>query len=236
MTISTSKMKTIAIGDIHGRNTWRRITSENDFDKCVFIGDYFDTHEGISPRQQIENFKELIAFKKENSSRVILLFGNHDYHYLRTAHEKYSGFQYSHQIPIQHLLHEAIDEQLLQMCYVSGNILFTHAGVTKTWCESNGIDSKNIERSLNALFTLQPGSFRFTPGENFSPTGDDICQSPVWVRPDSLLKDRIDNYAQVVGHTQQDKIIATDDVILIDTLGISGEWLQIVDGFITVNR
>ena len=37
-------MKTIVIGDIHGRTIWKQIVIENpDFDKLVFIGDYFDS-------------------------------------------------------------------------------------------------------------------------------------------------------------------------------------------------
>jgi len=229
-------MKIIALGDTHGRDTWKKITAGNDFDKIVFIGDYFDTHEAILPQRQMENFRDLVTYKRAYTDKVILLFGNHDYHYLRTADEQYSGFQYLHQTGIQELLHEAIDEELLQMCFVSGKILFVHAGITKTWCEANNIDVKNIEQSVNDLFKYKPGSFRFTPGRNFSPYGDDICQSPVWVRPGSLLKDRVDNYIQVVGHTPQDKLVITDDVILIDTLGTSGQYLQIVDGIISVAR
>ena len=51
-------MKIIAIGDLHGRTLWKYIVSKVDFDVVVFIGDYFDTHENISPVQQIKNFKE----------------------------------------------------------------------------------------------------------------------------------------------------------------------------------
>ena len=71
-------MKIIAIGDLHGRTLWKYIVSKVDFDVVVFIGDYFDTHENISPVQQIENFKELLDYKKQLPEKVVLLFGNHD--------------------------------------------------------------------------------------------------------------------------------------------------------------
>jgi len=43
-------MRIIALGDTHGRTDWKQITARERFDKVVFIGDYFDTHEDdISP-------------------------------------------------------------------------------------------------------------------------------------------------------------------------------------------
>lgn len=237
-------MKIIALGDTHGRMDWKNITANDNSDRVIFIGDYFDTHDDISPRQQIENFKDIIAYKKANPKKVILLFGNHDYHYLRTTAEHYSGFQQWHKTDIQELLHKAIDENLLQMCCVFWNYLFVHARVTKTWCKANGINMNDVERSINDLFKYKPNSFRFTAGENGSVYGDDICQTPIWVRPKSLYTDKISNYIQVVGHTTQDWIsglngsrkiytagrtVETSGVIFIDTLGTSGEYLQIID-------
>ena len=218
-------MKIIALGDIHGRSDWMTIIDKNTFDKVIFIGDYFDTHENIPPEQQKENFKEIVSFKKSNMDKVVLLCGNHDYHYLRTTNETYSGYQQWQKTDIQELLHPAIDEGLLQMCFTYDNLLFCHAGITKTWCKNNLIQEDSIEESVNDLFKFKPTSFRFTRGKNYSPYGDDVEQSPIWVRPKSLLKDRIEGFIQVVGHTSQDKLIITDDVILIDTLGSSNEYL-----------
>lgn len=130
-------MKIIAIGDIHGRTEWKQIVQNNTFDKCVFIGDYFDTHQNISPEQQKQNFEDLIQFKKNNFDKVILLIGNHDHHYCKNVHETYSGFQKFHKIDIQELLENALKENLLQMCYRHNRYLFTHAGVTKTWLLNN---------------------------------------------------------------------------------------------------
>ena len=89
---------------------------------------------------------------------------------------------------------------------------------------------ENLEQSINDLFIYKPNSFRFTGGKNHNIFGDEICQTPIWVRPNSLLKDRIDNYIQVVGHTVQNRLVLRDDVILIDTLERSGEYLTIIDG------
>ena len=217
-------MKIIAIGDTHGRSKWKQIASNEEFDKLVFIGDYFDSREGILPHDQKDNFKDIVAYKKANMDKVVLLFGNHDYHYLRSTNESYSGFQEWQKTDIGELLHSAIDDGLMQMCYAHQNLLFSHAGVTKTWCENNLIPPSTIVGSINELFKYKPNSFQFTSGKNYSSYGDDVEQSPIWVRPTSLEADAVYRYIQVVGHTTQDKIELSDDVIYIDTIGTSGEY------------
>lgn len=225
-------MKILALGDIHGRSTWKHIILNNTFDKIIFIGDYFDSF-NIAANQQLENFLDIIQYKKDNPDKVILLFGNHDFHYIVDG-QTYSGYQetYSHQI--KHIIKENLEH--MQMCFIHEKYLFVHAGVTKTWCENNDIDMNQLESSINDLFTYQPYRFRFTFGKYHNVYGDEICQTPIWVRPKSLLEDRIDYYIQVVGHTQQKKLIITDDIILIDTLEDSGEFLQIIDGIASSNK
>lgn len=231
-------MKLIALGDTHGRADWKRIVSSVDFDKVVFIGDYFDTHENITPEQQKSNFEDLMAYKREHMDKVVLLLGNHDYHYLRTVEERYSGFQELHKTDIQELLHHALDHDLVQVCYIHENYMFSHAGVTKTWLSHAGYTGEEpLATFINDLFKYQPIAFRFTSGANRSLSGDDICQTPIWVRPTSLALDALDGFIQVVGHTVQRELSILDDkIVLIDTLGTSGQFLCITDGEMSVLR
>lgn len=229
-------MKIIALGDTHGRTVWKQIVQENDFDKIVFIGDYFDTHERISARQQKENFKDIIAFKKANMDRVILLMGNHDYHYTDAVNAPYGGFQPKEKNAIRKLLQPAIHEELLQMCFVLEKFLFSHAGVTKTWCRNHNVQTDFIEHSINTLFKLKPEAFDFTLGRTHDLTGDDPEQSPIWVRPDSLQQDRIGGYTQIVGHTVQESLALSNEVVFIDTVGTSGEYLIWEDGQFSVGK
>jgi hypothetical protein len=226
-------MKIIGLGDTHGRTIWKEIVGkESDADKIVFIGDYFDTHENVSPQQQIDNFKEIIEYKKQNKDKVILLIGNHDFHYIKGIGETYSGYQAAKAIDIGELLHLALSEDLMQMCYVHLDYVFTHAGVTKTWASRNDIDvDTNLEESINELFKFKPRSFCFTMGDNFSQTGNDISQTPIWVRPQALVHDMIDNVRCVVGHTTVNElsIMEKERLILIDSLW-KGEYLSIIDG------
>ena len=85
-------MKLIAVGDIHGRGFWKEVVEkEKDFDKFIFMGDYFDNFPPMTQREIQENFAQILAFKKMNPDRVVMLIGNHDYHYIFEG-QKYSGY------------------------------------------------------------------------------------------------------------------------------------------------
>lgn len=211
--------KIIALGDTHGRDTWKAIVAkEEDADKIVFIGDYFDSF-GIKPHKQIENFKEILEFKRKNLDKVVLLIGNHDFHYMKWAGETYSGYNEMFASEIGEVIHQALDEELMQACFVSDKYLFTHAGVTKTWCATHGIDPNNIEEEICLMFENAPGAFRFKPSTGLDNTGDSITQPPFWVRPRALTSDMVEGYTQVVGHTTRDNIYIDDTLMLIDCPG-----------------
>lgn len=229
-------MKIIALGDNHGRDVWKSIVTKESFDKLIFIGDYFDSVESISPDQQIHNFKEIIKYKEENAEKVILLIGNHDYHYFKNTDAKYSQYQESHASIFQDLLEDAFNKNFLQMSYLHENILFTHAGVTKTWCKNNSIDLHDISNSINQKFMTDRKAFSFTMGVLASKFGDDKEQSPIWVRPFSLVTDKIDGYVQVVGHTKKDNLLLRDHINLIDCLGTSKEYFILEDGVKSIGK
>ena len=225
-------MKVIGIGDVHGYKTWIQILNETDADKYIFIGDYFDNYGYTGYIEQIENFRDILEYKKANMDKVFVLLGNHDFHYLKTSTKRYTGYQIPLGISVlQDLLDSAIKQNLIQICHVHDNVLFSHAGVTKTWCEDTNIDMENLEQSINDFLKYRPNVFEFISGGN--PYGDDVYQSPIWVRPQSLLENMVEGYTHVVGHTQKDKMYIFKDLCLIDTLGTSGEYLEINDGVFT---
>ncbi len=220
-------MKTIAIGDTHGRDNWKQVLKENlvEVDKIIFIGDYFDTHDDISQDQQIENFKEILKFKEDNMNKVVLLIGNHDFHYMGDFSITYSGFEAARAFDIRELLNSALKEGLIQASYLKKDgaipVLFTHAGVTETWAEANipDWDLDNLSDKINELFINQPRKFEFTSGSRYNPYGDEPCQTPIWVRPESLIMDELsDELVQVVGHTQHREIKQHGKFVFIDCL------------------
>lgn len=215
----------IAIGDLHGRNDWEAIVGTEPAAKVVFMGDYFDSFD-VPPAAQMENFARVVAFKQANPSKVVLLIGNHDYHYLRGALERYSGYQYNQAFDIQEALHAALP--MMQMGFVYGSTIFTHAGITNTWWEKYFDGNPFDVDLLNDVFLYKLDWFGFQQGKDWSKgyelTGNQITHSPIWVRPPALLSDKIDGHKQVVGHTVQKSIRVVNDIALIDVLSTSGEY------------
>lgn len=229
-------MKILCIGDIHGRTSWKQIV-QKEFDIVVFIGDYLDSRDDVSPIDQVNNLREIVEFKLNNLDKVKLLIGNHDYHYMRGISENYSGYIPSIRFDAEEIFSNNV--HLFQACFEYRDYLFTHAGVTKTWYNSakscfldRGIDIGNFstEEVINILFDSKPDMFKFTPGVKYDSYGDDVTQTPIWVRPESLMVDRLDNYYHVVGHTFGNPEIVEDSnlggIIKIDCLGLD-QYLEI---------
>ncbi len=206
-------MKIITIGDIHGRDFWKKILEE-PMDQLVFIGDYFDSYnERFTAKKEIENFLEIVSIKRENPDLVTLLIGNHDYHYLSGVDEQYSRHQQAAAEEINAVLMEALD--VMQMCYVHKDIVFNHAGITKSWAKNQQIDLDNLETSINNKFKEDKVAFGFVYNID-DVDGSDRRQSPIWVRPNALLGDKIEGYHQVVGHTIQGTHRIQDGIAFID--------------------
>jgi hypothetical protein len=225
--------KITIIGDIHGRNTWKKIIEQNDDSYLfIFVGDYFDSFY-IDITEQMHNFRDIITFKKENPDKVITLIGNHDFHYTSGCIGSYSGFNYSTYYNMKLELDTLIKEGVLQLAYQFDKYLFTHAGITKTWANEVGIDVDNLVDSLNEYLIYKPTVFNFRLGKNLSPYGDDVTQGPLWVRPISLLDDGLD-YIHIVGHTQKVTVTSLLDdendfgCILVDCLEYN-QYLEILN-------
>jgi len=236
-------VKTIVIGDVHGCSLWKLITNqEQDADRIIFIGDYFDSFD-ISGVEQIQNFKEIIEYKKTSGKEVIMLVGNHDHHYYpEVGYTGTSGYQRG----IAPSINQVIDEnrQHLQMAYSFDEFLFTHAGVSPTFMDGEfgeeGWVEDNIVELLNDLFKYKPKSFEFNGTD---PHGDNTYQTPIWIRPRSLMavnkkhnKGLKKRYIQIVGHTQVKKLdligsqkSAGGRYYLIDCQESTGEYLVIQD-------
>lgn len=229
-------MKTIAIGDTHGRTTWKDIVAKENADRVVFIGDYFDSYDDYTAAEQMSNFEQIINFKESGKAEVITLVGNHDYHYMRGVSEHYSGYQGGAAPAIQQLLED--NKGHLQMCYQLDEFLFSHAGISHDWLTIHGYSIEHdVAEWVNDKFKFTPKVFEFA---GWDPHGNSIISSPIWIRPLSLLRSNNDTslkekYTQVVGHTQVTRIdvagkATSGKYYLIDTLGTSREYLIIEDG------
>ena len=242
-------MKTLILGDTHGRSNWKLAIHQEQPDRVIFIGDYFDSFE-ISGVEQINNFKEIIQYKESNPQvEVVMLIGNHDHHYFpEVGYTGTSGYQAG----VGHSITQVIDENRhhLQMAYGFGDYLFTHAGVSPVFLDrvfgKDDWSKESVVVDLNELFRYKPKAFEFSGLES---SGDSTTQTPIWIRPRSLMavnknheKGLKKDYIQIVGHTQMKKIDLTGSdkftggrYYFIDTMDTSGDYLVIQDNIITVN-
>jgi hypothetical protein len=185
------------MGDVHGRDLWKRHL-EKDFSEFYILGDYFDSFD-VSFEFQLENFLELCKAARTDS-RIKLCLGNHDYHYLKNIFsQEYSGFQSGKLPGIRKALEENMD--LIKVLYVTEDrIIISHAGVSTTFMRRMKAHGVHKPEDINTAFLQDRNVLTFS-GANIY--GDDVTQSPIWIRPVSLIKDHLAGYSQIVGHTER---------------------------------
>jgi hypothetical protein len=245
-------MKLVAIGDIHGRDYWKQIIDqEQDADMFVFVGDYFDSFTIKGP-DQINNFLDIVEFKKTTDKEVILLIGNHDYHYYPGIEDSgTSGYQTLMAPSIKHVVSD--NKQHLQAAYQVDEFVFTHAGLSSEWLDDNIVmwDVPNLAMYVNDLFYYQPQKLAYRPYKQVGSTvygvggyGSETFQGPLWIRPKALIQANRDTLRkqiiQVVGHTPQDTIDIKGKstggrYYFIDTLEYGqNQYLVVKDGVVSL--
>ena len=249
-------MKTCVISDVHGRDQWKQIVAqESDADRFIFLGDYFDSFD-ISGLIQMANFKEIVEFKETSGKEVIMLIGNHDYHYFPEIEESStSGYQYRMAPAIKQLIDE--NREYLQVAYRIDEFVFTHAGISSEWLD-DFVPSWKLDTmvdQINDLFKYTPNnlcyrSYRITDADKGEwigsrGYGDETYQGPMWIRPRALMsvnRDTLRNQIiQVVGHTYQKEIDKEGKATggryyFTDVQETSQEYMIITDGQISFNK
>jgi UDP-2,3-diacylglucosamine pyrophosphatase LpxH len=247
-------MKTVIIGDIHGHDSWKQvIAQEQDADRFVFVGDYFDSFT-VTGVVQIHNFKEIVEFKTNSDKEVIMLIGNHDYHYFpEIGDSSTSGYQSTLAPSIKQVIGE--NKQHLQMGYKLDDIVCTHAGLSSEWLDDTFVswDIDNVVDKLNELFQYQPTkvgyrSFKYYGSDNTQAQlaggfGGETFQGPIWIRPKALMEANYDTLRtqirQVVGHTTRKQIDIEGKATggryyFIDTM--PREYLIVTDGVVSLGK
>ena len=253
-------MRLLVIPDVHGLSTWRDVlAAEPDPDHVVFLGDYLDAFDVDVPAQ-LANLEAILAFGASEPARVTLLLGNHDYHYLDSVHERYSGYSFQTQRALVRRLDPLVRDGTLRAAFAADGRLYTHAGVTRTWAADwelarfcTGAPAAEAvgeapaawtpaaaAAALNALLVAYPAAFAYQPppeGRLNDPFGDRAWQGPLWVRPRTLIADALLE-GQVVGHTvlPQGAPITPHPVAFSTDALWDGQYVVVEDGVVSPRR
>lgn len=214
-------MKILIIPDCHGQSDWKDAVKNFKYDKVVFLGDYFDNFEDkFKGEFAAKNFEDICSFIREDTDNRILLAGNHDIenYYFRGG---CSGFQ-----PVMYdRYHELLvkNKDILKAVCELDEFVFSHAGVSYVWLDNiKKIEEERTKRffdldkadydklsdidKINLAFKsmldgkMHKDWFCFYRWD-MSCCGENTYQSPLWIRPRSLLEASAFD-KQVVGHTE----------------------------------
>jgi len=216
-------VKTVSIGDTHGAAVAAAVNGIiESHDKFIFIGDYVDSFV-FDNSTVIKNLLDIIDLKIKYPDKIILLWGNHDVHYLLGKY--YSS---GHRPEMKNELNRIYSshEDLFRMSYQLNDFLWTHAGVNSLWLQNRfrfpGSDDKEttISEVLNQAFTA-----RYPPlfDVGFARGGSHETGGPFWSDKSELRAYSVNGFNQITGHNRVKNIevLKSDDheVIMIDHLG-----------------
>lgn len=209
---------TIAIGDIHGLTYWEEITEQNPGYRYIFLGDYADPYNPIPPSRILENLKAIIALKQQRPDDVILLWGNHDLHYITSEITRGTRFDINLEPELSALLNE--NSALFQNAFQDGHYIFTHAGISHRWFryDFGGDIDGDIAWQLNNPTPNQiPALYRCGQCRG----GDKAIGGIFWADISELF-DPLSGYTQVVGHNRVNEIFSLTyedgEIIFCDSL------------------
>ena len=212
----------IAIGDVHGLTKWRKIVEAHPAANCyVFLGDYSDPYgTTISDEKVIDNLIDIINFKKTYPERVVLLLGNHDMHYIIPTLSKGSRYNVSLAMMLRDLYEG--NKDLFQLAFACNHLLFTHAGVSKSWFENFG---GNLTESVaDQLLARRDDPAMLQCG--FLRGGHSDYGGPLWADiGEFCLAELLPGYVQIVGHNRVtsiqvvgESIATTGYIVFCDSL------------------
>ena len=200
------------IPDIHQTTHFIKMVKDNidHLDKLVFLGDYVDNWLEnlwwqIPEHNPINIINKIVSYKKRYPAKIDLLLGNHCLSYLSSnpISKKVSGHQHEHDTEIMQAFLDNIKEFKIAVEY--DGWVISHAGFSNTWVtnqQEKGFnkDTENIVDWCNKMLLKQNFHYFDWTGLK-SPSGDEVTQTPTWIRPFSLIKDAYFP-KQLVGHSE----------------------------------
>ncbi len=216
----------IIVGDIHGNlEKARRFLAYRPDQPHVALGDYVDSfHEPIEA--QVATVELLAA------SSAVMLWGNHDLHYLSNAPWRSSGFQRQHAKLLGELFDALLQQRRLVAAHWVDGWLCTHAGFAEG---GNGLTPQGCCRANSSALAdcINRHFYACLEHEQSSPLfnipvargGDAPYGGIFWLDP-FREKVRLDpSVRQIFGHTEQPRPVVTERWICLDTTNSDDIWI-----------
>lgn len=215
---TTSSTPLVIIPDLHGRSFWREAAAafpEADF---IFLGDYLDPYpeDQVSADAAFAELTAVVAFKRLNTDRVVLLWGNHDLHYVLPVLQG-SRFDAENAERNRQLFQSAsgLFQLACERKIAGRRFLFTHAGVGRGWVErlSPGKAPEEITANwLNGLLTTAAAALYEVSAER---GGTHEYGSPVWadLAEQQRSGNQLPGCVQVFGHSRKNAPVNWDNRI-----------------------
>lgn len=240
-------MKTLTIGDIHGRSDWKRflfgdidlykewrrnadinrvdtlksIIPMYDYDKIIFVGDYVDSFT-VSNIDMIVNLQDIIHLARFERDRVVLLIGNHDVQYFIPGVPGCSGIRPEMMWDLQNLFQR--DRNLFHAAYQYKDWLWTHAGINERFFadhmeERPRHNDEDWAYVLNDMFNREEKQlFQVSPLRG----GLSLYGGPLWTDRKELIREPMPGINQIVGHTPvpdiEEYVGSIADLVFVDCL------------------
>lgn len=199
-------MKIAIIGDLHGKNCWKKLLKDkiDAFDKIIFMGDYSDdSWIYFEDKEIIDNLKEVIEFKIKYNNKTELLIGNHDFQYI-VGYPTASRYRKSYAKEMHKIFNE--NEKLFKIIHIENNYIFSHAGITNGWInyikekyKIENITMDNIEKEVNKVYKSDKEDCNIV---SFRRGGLNNFAGLLWADIEDLLEDAWIDYNQAVGHNR----------------------------------
>jgi hypothetical protein len=200
-------MKTISIGDTHGKAIADVVLKIiNEHDKFIFMGDYVDSPV-IDNLFMKKNLSDIITLKKKYLEKIVLLWGNHDIHYLLGEGHFCTGYRPGMKQDFYDIFHS--NAGLFQLSFQTGDYLWTHAGISRWWYEFRFLpfaekqkEGASFSEFLNIAFDKQ---YKALFDVGYSRDGHAETGGPLWCDIEELEDDPWAVLNQIVGHNRVDQ-------------------------------
>lgn len=201
--------KTVAIGDVHGLDSWKDAVEAHPECRVVFLGDYLDPYFYVPREKLLDNLRDIIDLKKSRPENVVLLLGNHDLHYFSEYACRGTRFDADIAPDAYRLFTDNI--RLFQYAFQDGEYLFTHAGVSRKWFEDDfrGDAEQPVADQLN-----NPDESRMSAlfRVGYARGGSRGYMGGIFWADESELYNPLHGFVQIVGHNRVMKVTERDGI------------------------